>query len=225
MNIGKIEDYRNAHQGEPACLLGNGPSLLRSDLGELRQNHLLVGINKSWTHGLAPYHCAISWEHIQDLCEGKYSPGVWTCGIFVPGVLFMREAMFSQRAQGVLKGWGGTVVSLKQPQRSADQVWFSADMSSGLHSAFGGMMAIEIALWFGCDPIYLLGYDAHNVEGHHWCPGDGNRSANRRKQVEYLKPVAAYAARIGARVYNANPDSAIPHFEFRQPELVAGATV
>ena len=218
---GRIENYFRAHKDEPACLLGNGPSLLRWELDELRRRHLLIGVNKSWTQGQAPYHCAISWEHVQHLCDGKYSPGRWVGGGFDPGVLFMRENMFSERAQRAMQGWEGTVVPLKQPQRNGDQVWFSADMSLGLHSSFGGQMAIELALWFGCAPIYLLGYDAHNVEGHHWCPQDGNSSANRRKQVEYMKPVAAYAERVGVKVYNSNEESAIPYFEFREPDGVA----
>lgn len=224
MRVGRIGDYFQAHRGEPACLLGNGPSLLEWDIQQLRRDHVLVGINKSWTQGQAFYHCAISSEHVQDLIDGKYSPGRWVGGMFEPGVLFMRETMFSERAQHALKNWQGTVVPLKQPQRNGSQTWFSADMSLGLHSSFGGMMAIELALWFGCSPIYLLGYDAHNVEGHHWAQ-DANRSANRRKQVEYLKPVAAYAERIGAKVYNANENSAIPHFEFRQPEVAGTVAV
>lgn len=224
MKQGRIEDYIQAHRGEPACLLGNGPSLLEWDIKQLRRDHVLVGINKSWTQGQAFYHCAIAWEHVQDLIDGKYSPGRWVGDTFESGVLFMREAMFSQRAEGALKNWAGTVVPLAQPQRNGSQTWFSADMSQGLHSSFGGQMAIELALWLGCSPFYLLGYDAHNVEGHHHSK-DANSSANRQKHVEYLKPVAAYAERVGAKVYNANENSAIPHFEFRKPELAGKVPV
>lgn len=221
MKVGNIETLLHAHRGKPACLLGNGPSLLDWDLEELRGNHVLIGVNKSWTQVQARYHCAIAWEHLQDLCDGKYSPGGWDGETFEHGMLFMREAMFSPRARTAMKNWAGTVVPIRQPQRNGDQVWFSADMSLGLHSSFGGQMAIELALWMGCSPIYLLGYDAHNVEGHHWSPSGANTSANRCKQVEYLKPVAAYAERVGATVYNANEESAIPHFQFRKPEVVA----
>ena len=216
-HVRQIEDFFQKHKGRSACVLGNGPSLLDHDLESLRKEHVFIGINKSWTVVQSSYHCFVAREHFVDLCEGKYSPGERHGDEFVPGVVFCTSGNAHEGRTRWLEAWQGQLVVLSPSQRLGDQVWWSADMSGGrYHSPWGGAFALELAAWMGLSPVYLLGYDAHNNEGHHWDTGPMH-GVDRRKQIAFLKPVAAYLEQAGVEVFNANPKSAIRWFPFKSP--------
>jgi hypothetical protein len=218
------------HKGQPACLLGNGPTLRtewgREKLEELkRSGYWLIGINKSWTEVQAHYHCFVAHEHCADLTMGKYSPGWWEGERFVPGVVFTSIGCIQQGGvTRLLEVWPGSLVAIAPASRFGDQVWWSADMMDGYHSPWGGGLAIELALWMGFDPIYLIGYDAKNHQGHHWNI-DFLGVVDRTKQVDFMKPIAKYAEQVGARVFNANKASAHRVFPYAIPAVDDKTTV
>lgn len=212
-----IKDYCLRHKGKSVCLLGNGPTLSQWSLDELRAaGYHLFGMNKSWTHGPAYYHTFLSSAHLEDVARQRYCPGRWQGDDFKPGVLFTTYGIVSHRIR-VFDGWPGTLVIMTQAGKVGDQVWFSADMAMGYHSCFAGSMALELAMWMGYDEIYLLGYDTHNYEGHHWDGDSKPAAAERTTQIAYMRPVSEYATKTRSKVFNANPDSAITWFPFRSP--------
>lgn len=212
-----INEFLLIHEGEPVCLLGNGPTLKDHDLEGLQSAGMkMIGINKSWTEVQCYYHTCVAQEHFNNTQEGLYQPGRTNAdGGYEAGIFFITRQRIEYGKLRFFKEWHATLVPIRASRYIASDDYFSADMKMGYHSLFGGQMAIELALWMGFNPIWLLGFDAHNNEGHHH-HNVPSSYADRRKQIDLLEPVRPYADKSGVTIYNASLDSAIPWFEKRK---------
>ncbi len=193
----KINNFFMKHKGEEVCLLGNGPSLQKFNLKELSMTKTLFGINKSWTAIETSYHTSTTWRQLKS--AGKKFD-----------TFFCTEHMFNvstARNFDTIK-----LIPIKPAKRNTAHGYFSSNMLLGYHSIFAGQMAIELALWMGFNPIWLLGFDAHNEEGHHY---DNSPPCDRTSQIEALKLVRPITDNLGVKIFNTNKNSAIPWFEFR----------
>ena len=93
----------------------------------------------------------------------------------------------------------------------------SFDLTVGVYpnntvTAFG----IQLALWMGCDPIYIAGLDCKGA--HFWGGSDVPDAAwaNQREAMGYIAGYLGGAEDYAdvPRVINLNPDSACTAFEF-----------
>lgn len=82
-----------------------------------------------------------------------------------------------------------------------------------------GTSAIDLAAHFGATEIVLLGMD---MKGNRWCNGEYAHpmpeipSHHHRRHVSVLPDIAKDAKRLGIRIVNCSPDSAVTCFE-QQP--------
>lgn len=89
-----------------------------------------------------------------------------------------------------------------------------------------GFQAINLAVQFGCRTIILVGYDMHDRAGLHWHGEHGcnlnnpsAKSLSRWRQAIDAQGIAL--KRMGVRVINASPDSALTAF----PKMTLGAAL
>lgn len=210
----ELEEVRDIHRGESACILGNGPSLKRWTrlLPDMGKRHLLLGTNMSWTEAPAPYHFAVAGAH-------------WKC--------FARSQVPGVRRMFTLDGF--LHKSKMQPRGSALEVpicyikqrrfppgstptpldeAFNYDLERGTMAKFVPWLALQCGLWMGIETFYLLGIDEHNDEGHHHDDIVGNREHHLRW---WGKVQSWLAKNQRVRIINANPDSAVRGFPFGAP--------
>lgn len=89
------------------------------------------------------------------------------------------------------------------------------------HGFSSGVAAIQIAMWMGCGPIYLLGHDLQCVGGK--THGFGVREAGevsknypqRTQMFAGYETIAYHATKIGVEVVNLSPCSALTYFPVR----------
>lgn len=153
--------FHNRHQGRRAFVLGNGPSLNRHDLGLLKSEVVLV------SNGFACHPILQSWQpEVLGLCDPLYfeHPDEFAgefkkmrerlrCDFFAP--IAAREVI-SERGLLPLErcyyhyGYGSM----------ADHPLWTLDLARPMPSGQTvTLLLICIALYMGCDPVYLLGMD------------------------------------------------------------------
>jgi len=95
------------------------------------------------------------------------------------------------------------------------------------HGWSSGVAAIQLAMWMGCDRIYLLGHDLQVASGR--THGFGAREAGelsrnypqRAKMFAGYETIAVHAAMLGVEVVNLSPCSALDYFD-KRPLPLAG---
>lgn len=86
------------------------------------------------------------------------------------------------------------------------------------HGNSSGVAAIQMAMFAGCDPIYLLGHDCGAIYGK--THGSGIRTPEELRKdypqgkmmLDGYRAVALHAERLGVRIINLSPESRIPDF-------------
>ena len=217
-----IADYHNLHRGEPVALLGNGPSLLSHNLKELPMR--AVGMHRSWRILPTEYHIIlIHREYFDDISAGLWEPGI----IFVqnhysdynPKAPHWKSP---SRAWHPLRHHENTVlVPNNRVGKMSGRISFdlAKDGSKVIHC---GLFTLEVLMWMGFNPIYLIGVDLKHDEGHFYSEKEGYSCPvpdKRDKQVWLWTEGARHiaAARPDLKIYNANPRSALTCFETRSP--------
>lgn len=210
-----IEDYRQRHAGKRVVLLGNGPTLRNWSQEEVDDMEgWVIGINRSWARSRdgsfkgfkgTDYHCFLSGPHAQDLADGCVSTRLAIFPRSLEFIVNCAESRFkdfitiNQMASGYMPGA------------------FEFDMSRGVSTKFAGYFAMQIAAWMGFSEWILLGFDAHDREGHAHDENPAKGLITRQGMREWNHGVKAWADnRKGAQavtILNANPDSAIEEFE------------
>lgn len=208
----ELEEVRDIHRGESACILGNGPSLKRwtKSLPAIGSRHLLFGTNKSWTEMESPYHFVVAGAHWRQFARGE-----------VPGVrrMFTLDGfLHKSREQPRGSALEVPVCYIKQkrfpPGSTPPDEVFEYDLEEGTCAKFVPWLALQCGLWMGIETFHLLGIDEHNDEGHHHDDIAGNREHHVRKWAKI-----ALWIRQNPRVciINANEDSAVRYFPFGSP--------
>lgn len=217
-----IADYHNLHRGEPVALLGNGPSLLTYDLQSLPMR--AVGMHRSWRVLPTEYHVIlIHKEYFDDIKSGEWEPDtIFVQNHFSEYVPTSQEWKNSPSAFHPLRWHEKTVLVPNNRQgKMSGRISFDLvrDGSRVIHC---GLFCLEVLMWMGFNPIYLLGIDLQHDEGHFYAEKDGYRCPapdKRDKQVWLWTEGARHiaTARPDLRIYNANPRSALTCFETRSP--------
>ena len=203
--------YRNACPDVPALLLGNGPSLELIDFGRLAVP-VVIGMNRSWKAYQAMYHCLMyREEHISALTSGQCGPRV----LFT--IMQPHQAMATRRVLPELH-----LVRFPQIRTNYPLGTMAFDgLEKGTPCRNTGQFAIEVALWLGCDPIYLIGYDLGYDDGHFF--DDASPSGEwRDKQRALFRLLAQNIAKKfpDRSVFNLNPESSVDAFPFGELEMV-----
>lgn len=213
-----FEKIRGLHAGKRGFVIGNGPSLLMSDLDRLK-GEVCIASNK--------IHLAFS--------ETVWRPSFYTV---VDDIVWkeLARSMHEHTAQVILPAYLQEPPDLKVnvhtfrslPNPSDLEVWsslpFSADARIGLHGGYTvTYVNIQLAVHLGLREIYLIGCDhfyqgALGVEGkeavdpgtvqNHFVPGYSkpgepmNPALISRMTVSY-RCAQQYAQQHGLRIFNA----------------------
>jgi hypothetical protein len=218
----RADEFYSVHTGYPAILFGNGPSLRMVEGYERILNHdfITIGMNRSWQVYPNPnYHAVMfHYEHLDDLKQGKWIPS--------PGCTIWAFKDYCELAlREVDRGNVVYVPSVANPDNELHQYnlagMISCDVADGSFADMTGHFALEIALYLGCDPIYLVGYDLY---GGHFNDKLKPEEEWREIQIDLFDLAAAQIKAEFTRqhVYNLNPDSMIEGFEKKEIEDVLG---
>lgn len=219
-----IDTYYANHKGQAGILLGNGPSLelLRPYREYLNRSGVVqIGMNQSWRLWPTLHHCVMfHFEHLQDIQEQKWpiqGSFIWAykghCEEYLDkvkagNVIYIDDSIF--RTQGDLRDTQiSGLISIQLDEGS------SADMT--------GHFALEVALWLGCNPIYLIGYDCY---GAHFCDSNKPEEDYQEVQADLFDQTAIQLKleKPEIKIVNLNPDSLIREFEKKTLEEVFGET-
>lgn len=183
-----------------------------------------VGMHRSWRALPTEYHIIlIHREYFDDITSGVWKPDT----IFVQNHFSeyrpnSPEYRDNPRAWHPLRVHEKTVLVQNNRQgKMTGRISFDLveDGSKVIHC---GLFTLEVLMWMGFNPIYLLGVDLQHGEGHFYPEKDGYRCPvddKRDKQVWLWTEGARHIAceRPDLRIYNANPQSALRCFETRSP--------
>lgn len=211
----RLRQLRNIHRGRRAWVMGNGPSLTRLDLSELK-DEITFGVNGIWLLfdqlGWMPTYYVV-----EDSCVAEDDAETINA-IHGPIKIFPRDL------KRVLKPDGKTLYVQFRRGRYRSFPRFSDDISRIVY--WGGTvtyMNLQLAHYMGCNPIYLIGCDmTYKVPDHvdgtvitsreddvnHFDPryfGPGKRWHHPRvdRMILCLEHAAQHLAAQGVRVYNA----------------------
>lgn len=207
----EIEQYKDIHTGESCFIIGNGPSLLASDLDILEENHVIsFGMNLIYklfeqTKWRPDYYVAMD-RRVAD----RYSYCKWDINTkrkcFIAD---MSEKFWSEnQSENNIK-----YHSIRNMNKR--KVKFSTDISRRVY--FGATVAydcLQIATYMGFRKIYLLGMDlAPNQQGNHSAVSYSHffkqDSRDKKPQLWVNKILRAYlsakefADAHGIQIYNA----------------------
>lgn len=187
---------------EPAWIIGGGPSLKGFDFSRLKGRGRVFAVNTAYV--VAPWADVLFWGdrrwydwHYQKLHEhtGRYKV---TTAI----------SCYPERRD----------LDIKRLRKSKGRAW-SVDPTA-LTGIDSGHAALNLAALFGCNPIYLLGFDMTtgakgetNWHDLHKLPTNTKRY--RTLFIPGLNDAAPLIAKQGIRVVNCNPQSALKCFEFK----------
>lgn len=202
----RIESYRACASG-PVALLGNGPSLNGWDLGPLAKRMPLLGINASWRKVHTDWSCYICPTHHWALLLGEVTNP--------PNVVFVTEATLAEHGAVDASKWSGTAVVVPSLDRDRDgelDRFRGFELDRGSYGRLAGYFALELAAWFGYNPIYLISFDEGT--GHFY---DKRLRLTLNLHGDIWDRTALQTKAAGLRVINANPKSLIRCFEFGDP--------
>lgn len=140
----KIRRFHNIHEGQRAFVIGNGPSLLKTDPRRLMErNEITFAANNIFLlEGFEPtYYAAIDRVLTQERAK-EINTLPWTK--FFPHLV---------------SDWITNGIFLNANQREWPEV-FSTDISTCLEIDFTVTFSmLQIAFYMGCNPVYLIGVD------------------------------------------------------------------
>jgi hypothetical protein len=156
---------KNRHQGKRCFVLGNGPSLAKTDLAALA-NEYTIGANSFYRHPQADI------VGLKYLCVGdpyfmieRPETILWhkTLCETMPGTAFIlhRDALPLVRNNGLYEGREVYFVrnGLTTSTASLARIDFTRSLNIGMTT--GTLVAIPLAMYLGFTEIYLLGFDAN----------------------------------------------------------------
>jgi hypothetical protein len=210
MPIVRAEALQNTESG-PVALLGNGPSLKLWPLDRL--SCPAIGINLSYRWLRSKYHCFVTGGMVEGLITGK-----------LKGALVFHPSRYLQRYYKFPKSFHqNQLVAIPELVKQKEFCW---DLDRGSDATFGGIFAIQVALFLGFTELYLLGYDEHNKEGHFQLlpplPFSGAQAEAPEREETHLPwyPLVKCAIdNLGIKVFVCNRESAIRIWPFADPPL------
>ena len=140
---GLIRSYKDIHKGKRCFIIGNGPSLLKTDPRRL-MNEITIGCNNIFLlDGFCPaYYTAEDPVLAQDRA-GKINALDW--------VKFFPSS---------LSGWLKNGIFIKTIPGTWPSDKFSTDLTKGIEINYTVTYAMmQLAYYLGCNPVYLTGVD------------------------------------------------------------------
>jgi len=210
-----IANYKGVEFG-PAVILGNGPSLDQYEGKEF--DSAIVGINCSYLYfPNQDYYVTVAYDRLADVASGtiEAKKAVITC-------LHKAHAIPDEISQKV------AYLDMSLPddyyEKSPEKMVFDPDISVPIRGTFGGILAIQSAIFLGFNPIYLVGFEGGSLEHCKKYPAgcrvwsvDGKESAAAK--WGYIPPEYHLAChwhvyawleqRTDIKVYQTNPDAII----------------
>lgn len=201
--IGKSHDedilaWKNRHVDEPIALIGNGDSVRKQKLGRI--SCVTMGLNRAWELG--------EWDYLVMGDQGQIIEYERR-----GGKLEKHKGLFTTHASG--RKAGTRIVG-----RISDVKHFSFDALEGFYlnntiCSFG----LQLAVWMGANPIYLVGIDAH---GRHFYGGPNipdQKFANQRETYGLIAGILR-CERPELKVINLNMNSCVRVFPKKRFEEV-----
>lgn len=199
-----LERFRNRHKGRRCFVIGNGPSLARMKTSQLR-DEVTIGCNMIYKHGvIGPslnYYMCGEYRYLQHPILRKeireYSSPI---------------RFFHERH--------------KRYVRTGPRTYFygysdglSTDMTKGLYVSDGTVLIemLQLALFLGCDPVYLIGVDAEKT-GHFtksYLPESAKKMGLRCElgaMFRDLQRAAIFLNHPRRRIYNATDGGSLELF-------------
>lgn len=211
-NAVPMDSIKDTKRGRRVFLLGNGPPLHDWTMAELKALGAdTIGINRSWMASPSrdhkgfqgtTYHVFVSGAHGYSLCDGKVRTGLAICPKSLTWLIDSGECGCGCKYAfvGVLSG-GYSPTS------------FKFDLNRGIMTKFAGYFALQLAAWCGYSEIFLLGYSAHDREGHAFDENPQKGLITRNGMRPWFRGAADWAnARGDVRIINCDPESAITCF-------------
>lgn len=220
----RLVQLRDHHRGAAAVIIAGGPSLEAPEaqgglttLTEHRTAHdvpVVIGVNRARAafpgcDYLAVMDRRLYTEDIADHSGWSHLFRGWEARMFVQDLVQWPQGPFIR------------------VRPLPEHVGFSFDLRQGFHRGFTTvMLAMQAAVWLGCDKLYLAGLDLqHSRAGKTHFFGsipwnrerDGEASSGKGLFASMLKTFEAVAPLLkgrGIKVYNLNPESAVRCFPF-----------
>jgi len=147
----RLRKFKDTHKGQRCLIIGNGPSLNKIDLTDLK-NEITIGCNRIYLNKkLAPrYYCIedeVLLKHVFKELE-NWSPK--NTIKFIPQVL----ALYAKKMQNTY------FVNFRYNQYEKKGPIFSENFSKVCYwGSTVTYMMLQLAYYLGCNPIYLIGMD------------------------------------------------------------------
>lgn len=189
--------------GEPAFILGGGASLKGFDASRLIGRGRIIAVNDAGLD-LAPF------ADVLYFADGMSRWFGWN----LDRLHLFRGRYCVTRAVDLVTVEAVTIRRLWRDKASA----LSRDPTK-LAGLCSGSNALNLAYLFGCNPIYLLGFD---MGGGHW--HDNHKAPARdRYQADFIPALERMGGELaveGVDVINCNPASALKCFPFADLDTV-----
>lgn len=207
----------------PVCLLGSGPSA--KDVSFFRISMPCIGINQSWREMETPWRVFIDPSNWIDLYN-KTAP-MPELAIFPFPVgqnraqmrVGMREGRVFLGIHPEIPGLNGCVIGhLPEGQTMYEFMGFKLDQ--GTYAPFSGIFALEIAVWCGYNPIYVVGFDCEGA--HFFNPAFSITQFCLNNWGRMLTEVAPMIRKSGVEVFDCAVNTALRAFPKRNPEVLYG---
>ena len=168
--IGNNESLRNRHAGKRCFVIGNGPSLAKTDLSALK-GEFTIGANSFYKHAQADevglkYLCIGDPHFMEDTPRSV----IWhnTLCEKMPGTTFLLHEIAKDFVQKRRLYAGRSVhyvrVGLVSQNLAFARVDFTRSLNIGVTT--GTLIAIPLALYMGFTEIYLVGFDANWLDNY-----------------------------------------------------------
>ncbi len=205
MNQIRMEDLKNTESG-PVCLLGSGPSA--KDVDFYKINMPCIGINQSWRDMDTPWRVFIDPSNWMDLYQGTAPK---------PELAIFPFPAHNNQAQmrvGIREGHIFMGIHPKIPDLTACVIMhlpegqtmykFNAfKLDEGTFAPFSGIFALELAIWVGYNPIYLVGFDC--TGSHYFDPTFNITKFCLNSWGRWLADAASHLHGSGIEVFDCSP--------------------
>lgn len=155
MNIAELKDK---HKGKPAFCLGTAPHLKEFDLKKLAGN-VIIGCNQllleaeKFNIGYICIHNANKLTNLHSAIESAKN----STKIILPKKIMTEYFGNHDFDSEIAKNICNIKTRFTSPEHAE---FFSFDLESCVYSVDSISIELQLAVWMGCNPIYLLGVDA-----------------------------------------------------------------
>ena len=219
-----VKKYKNIHVGERCFILGNGPSINKTNL-DLVKDEIVIGVNSAHNIIDLPikYYCIV--DNTSLLNEYKAISNIDTI-LFLSGNASLHYLLKQKMYNGYFSKSPILTRYLGQIPTSKSYDHFG-DIAVGV---YGGCtvigFAIQLAYYMGFNKIYLLGCDCDFSKGHHFDENNvktffgeyGNEIAGWKDIFFSYDVVKKLVENNGCKIYNATVGGKLEIFERKKLE-------